>query len=199
LAYGNVCVGLSWLLISTGGASSFALAAKVYSSLSLVYDSRVLEDRLCTNRGGFLIFFLPNYWKLYPEPKVNLRALKKKRAWGRGRQISEFKASLVYKVSSKTDRATQRNPVLKNKTNKQTKKRLSPTTAGKSQAYVLPPLCFLLPFVLSVCLWGGLGDVERRQPRKAGMAGWVRHTGAIATSQRGHTSRSPNPPCDWKQ
>jgi hypothetical protein len=33
---------------------------------------------------------------------------------GRGRQISEFGASLVYKVSSRTARATQRNPVLKN-------------------------------------------------------------------------------------
>jgi hypothetical protein len=30
---------------------------------------------------------------------------------GRGRQISEFEASLVYKVSSRTARATQRNPV----------------------------------------------------------------------------------------
>jgi hypothetical protein len=29
---------------------------------------------------------------------------------GRGRLISEFKASLVYKVSSRTARATQRNP-----------------------------------------------------------------------------------------
>jgi hypothetical protein len=35
---------------------------------------------------------------------------------GRGRWISEFKASLVYKVSSRTARATQRNPVSKNKT-----------------------------------------------------------------------------------
>ena len=42
---------------------------------------------------------------------------------GRGRQISEFEASLVYKVSSRTARVTQRNPVSKNKkqTNKQTK------------------------------------------------------------------------------
>ena len=31
----------------------------------------------------------------------------------RGRQISEFEASLVYRVSSRTARATQRNPVLK--------------------------------------------------------------------------------------
>ena len=30
------------------------------------------------------------------------------------RQISEFEASLVYKVSSRTARATQRNPVSKN-------------------------------------------------------------------------------------
>jgi hypothetical protein len=39
--------------------------------------------------------------------------------WGedRGRRISEFKASLVYKVSSRTARATQRNPVSKNKQN----------------------------------------------------------------------------------
>jgi hypothetical protein len=30
---------------------------------------------------------------------------------GRGRQISEFKASLVYRVSSRTAKAIQRNPV----------------------------------------------------------------------------------------
>jgi hypothetical protein len=45
---------------------------------------------------------------------------------GRGRQISEFEASLVYKVSSRTARATQRNPVskkTKTKT-KQTKKEI---------------------------------------------------------------------------
>jgi hypothetical protein len=49
---------------------------------------------------------------------------------GRGRWISEFEASLVYKVSSRTARAIQRNPVSKNKNknktpknpNKQTKK-----------------------------------------------------------------------------
>ena len=33
---------------------------------------------------------------------------------GRGRWIFEFEASLVYRVSSRTARATQRNPVLKN-------------------------------------------------------------------------------------
>jgi hypothetical protein len=33
---------------------------------------------------------------------------------GRGRRISEFEASLVYRVSSRTARATQRNSVSKN-------------------------------------------------------------------------------------
>jgi hypothetical protein len=37
----------------------------------------------------------------------------------RGRRISEFKASLVYKVSSRTARATQRNPVLEKKKKKE--------------------------------------------------------------------------------
>jgi hypothetical protein len=40
---------------------------------------------------------------------------------GRGRQLSEFEASLVYRVSSRIARDTQRNPVSKNQ--KQTKKK----------------------------------------------------------------------------
>jgi hypothetical protein len=40
---------------------------------------------------------------------------------GRDRRISEFEASLVYKVSSRTARATQRNPISKNQPTKQTK------------------------------------------------------------------------------
>jgi hypothetical protein len=38
---------------------------------------------------------------------------------GRGRWISEFEASLVYRVSSRTARAIQRNPVSNKQTNKQ--------------------------------------------------------------------------------
>jgi hypothetical protein len=38
-----------------------------------------------------------------------------------GRQISEFKASLVYRVSSRTAKATQRNPVSKDKQKNQHK------------------------------------------------------------------------------
>jgi hypothetical protein len=40
---------------------------------------------------------------------------------GRGRWISEFKASLVYKVSSRTARATQKNPVWKKNKKQKTK------------------------------------------------------------------------------
>jgi hypothetical protein len=36
----------------------------------------------------------------------------------RGRQISKFKASLVYRVSSRTAKAIQRNPVSNKQTNK---------------------------------------------------------------------------------
>jgi hypothetical protein len=42
---------------------------------------------------------------------------------GRGRQISGFEASLVYKVSSRTARATLRNPVSKNKKQKTKQKK----------------------------------------------------------------------------
>jgi hypothetical protein len=42
---------------------------------------------------------------------------------GRGRQVSEFEDSLVYRVSSRTARAVQRNPVLKNQNKKQTNKK----------------------------------------------------------------------------
>jgi hypothetical protein len=46
---------------------------------------------------------------------------------GRGRRISEFKASLVYRVSSRTVRAIQRNPVSKNNNNNKTKQKKNPT------------------------------------------------------------------------
>jgi hypothetical protein len=46
----------------------------------------------------------------------------------RGRQISEFEASLVYRVSSRTARATQRNPVSNNNSiNNNNKKKITKT------------------------------------------------------------------------
>jgi hypothetical protein len=50
---------------------------------------------------------------------------------GRGRRISEFEASLVYGVSSRTARATQRNPVSKKQTNK-TKQKITTTKKNLS-------------------------------------------------------------------
>jgi hypothetical protein len=47
--------------------------------------------------------------------------------------ISEFEASLVYKVSSRTARATQRNPVSKKTKNKKNKKKKK-TKKGKGKA-----------------------------------------------------------------
>jgi hypothetical protein len=41
---------------------------------------------------------------------------------GKGRQISEFEASLVYRVSSRTARDIQRNPVSKKQKQKQKQK-----------------------------------------------------------------------------
>jgi hypothetical protein len=53
---------------------------------------------------------------------------------GRGRPISEFEASLVYKVSSRTARAIQRNPVSKNQTKtKQKKKKTQKTKKTKEK------------------------------------------------------------------
>jgi hypothetical protein len=60
---------------------------------------------------------------------------------GRGRQISEFEASLVYRVNFRTARATQRNPVMEkqnkttktkqnNKKTKQTNKKQEFSTCG---------------------------------------------------------------------
>jgi hypothetical protein len=52
---------------------------------------------------------------------------------GRGRQTSEFEASLVYRVSSRTARATQRNPVSKNQREK--KKERESKQASKQASF----------------------------------------------------------------
>jgi hypothetical protein len=50
---------------------------------------------------------------------------------GRGRWISEFKASLVYKVSSRTARAIQRNPVSKKQQQQQQKQKQKKTACSR--------------------------------------------------------------------
>jgi hypothetical protein len=59
---------------------------------------------------------------------------------GRGRQISEFEATLVYRVSSSIARAIQRNPVLKNQKKKKKKKKKKTTLLIISSALSLVPL-----------------------------------------------------------
>jgi hypothetical protein len=56
---------------------------------------------------------------------------------GRGRWISEFEASLVYKVSSRTGRAIQRNPVSKNrkKGKKKKKKRSQDRNSSRAETW----------------------------------------------------------------
>ena len=52
-------------------------------------------------------------WGKTCKPDVVAHSFNPKHLGGRGRRISEFEASLVYKVSSRTARATQRNAVSK--------------------------------------------------------------------------------------
>jgi hypothetical protein len=52
---------------------------------------------------------------------------------GRDRRISEFEASLVYKVSSRTARAIQRNSASKKTKNKKQKTKTTTTTKKKKQ------------------------------------------------------------------
>jgi hypothetical protein len=52
---------------------------------------------------------------------------------GRGRWISEFKASLVYKMSYRTARAIQRNPVSKNQKTPKTKQNKNPEKQNKTK------------------------------------------------------------------
>jgi hypothetical protein len=56
---------------------------------------------------------------------------------GRSRQISKFEASLVYRVSSRTARATQRNPVSKNKKTKKQKKQNKTKNKKQTKVFLL--------------------------------------------------------------
>jgi hypothetical protein len=61
---------------------------------------------------------------------------------GRGRWISEFEASLVYKVSSRTARAIQRNPVSKKKKKKRKEKRKENVRGFPPRPFKTGSLCF---------------------------------------------------------
>jgi hypothetical protein len=62
---------------------------------------------------------------------------------GGGACLSEFEASLVYRVSSRTARAIQRNPVSKKQTNKQkTKKKTIENTVNLPLHFWCKPLFY---------------------------------------------------------
>jgi hypothetical protein len=67
---------------------------------------------------------------------------------GRGKQISEFKASLVNRVSSRTSRDIQRNPVSKNKKKERKKNILK-------NPYMIPPdiVREYLKHIIYLCTW----------------------------------------------
>ena len=72
---------------------------------------------------------------------------------GRNRQISEFEASPVYRVSSRTARTTQRNPVLKKKKKKKKKKRKKKTILTKEFLFVCITKLITIGFGTTDQLW----------------------------------------------
>jgi hypothetical protein len=86
---------------------------------------------------------------------------------GRGRRIFEFEASLVYRVSSRTARAIQRNPVSKNQPTNQKEKKKKEREMKKVRVLLTHPpknLASLLPASSprGVCPMLGLLDTRTR-------------------------------------
>jgi hypothetical protein len=60
-----------------------------------------------------------------------------------GGQISEFEASMVYKVISRTARATQRNPVSKKKKKKKKKKKYLHSMEYSHSQFIMSPSSYI--------------------------------------------------------
>jgi hypothetical protein len=107
----------------------------IWEVIKYFYKREIYYDKRGCSKSGF--FFSPIWvWtggkshlyatKLFLINKKSLDGVALEHLGGRGKQIFEFEASLVYNVSFRTARATQRNPVSK-KTNKQTKQQQQQT------------------------------------------------------------------------
>jgi hypothetical protein len=90
------------------------------------------------------MLLLVSFWTV---PLINVNAagrggahLSSQHLGGRGKWISEFEASLVYKVSSRIARATQRNPVSK-------EKKTPPPKKINVNAWIFSLMCVFL------CVW----------------------------------------------
>jgi hypothetical protein len=93
---------------------------------------------------------------------------------GRGRWISEFEASLVYKVSSRTARATQRNSVSNKQTNKtrQINKNISRQEGKRlEQHYELTSTPELMTLAAYVSKDGLVGNYWKERP--IGLANFI--------------------------
>jgi hypothetical protein len=74
---------------------------------------------------------------------------------GRGRRISEFEVSLVYKVSSRTARAIQRNPVLEEKKKKERKEKEPSLGTG-----IMRTLHIIQTLLVHKCIANGLDQCQ---------------------------------------
>jgi hypothetical protein len=93
------------------------------------------------------------------------RQRRRGRGRGRGRRISEFEASLVYRVSSRTARARQRNPVSK-QTNKQKTSHFAEFHCVNKYRYLINSFgCGILKRMWMVLLWSDNHLCKTKQKR----------------------------------
>jgi hypothetical protein len=95
------------------------------SGLSLVLGTHVVEERREPTSVSCPLISSCILWHIHVQRNVILKVYwsgsvlhafdPSTQETDRGRRISEFKASLVYRVSSRTDRTTQREPCLEKK------------------------------------------------------------------------------------
>jgi hypothetical protein len=87
---------------------------------------------------------------------------------GRGRWISEFEASLVYRVSSRTARVIQRNPVSKkqNKTKQKQKQKTKQISNQETQATTTMMTTTTTTTKRSVKVIGELLENRSKEPHK---------------------------------
>ena len=106
-------------------------------SLSHLTGTRLLYSELNAHTNTVFIGHLKMYCsftlKTATGQVVVVHACSPSTLGGRGRWISEFEASLVYRVSSRTARVIQRNPVSKNPKNRKKGKIEKVTVADDAQ------------------------------------------------------------------
>jgi hypothetical protein len=86
---------------------------------------------------------------------------------GRGRQISEFKVRLVYRMSSRTARAIQRNPVSKKTKTKQNKNKQKKNQKNKkTQNKQKKKIREITPFTIALNNIKFLGSISKQTSKR---------------------------------